>query len=171
MTRNFIPELTFYMNLKIIIAFCLLVLAILNYKRILSFIDFIKEKRAIEFKKRTNLNLNTLTRISAYPVMFLYGLEYFFLNRPVFYFDENYFYKVTRKDPVVRHKLSDIIEVRKTNVMINNRRVWKVIIDELGQQTGYRMRSNFGNFDLFLEKIKENPNAIVDDKYIWGIFE
>ena len=93
--------------------------------------------------------------------MFLYGLEYFFLNRPVFYFDENYFYKVTRKDPAVRHKLSDVIEVRKTNVMINNRRVWKVIIDELGQQTGYRMRSNFGDFDLFLEKIKENPRNFI----------
>lgn len=159
------------MNIKIIIVVSLLVLAILNYKRILSFIDYIKEKRAAEFKKRTNLDLNTLTRISAYPLILFFGLEYFLLNRPVFYFDKNYFYKVTRKDPVVQHKLSDVIEVRRTIVMINKRRVWKVIIDELGEQTEYRMRSNFGSFDLFLEKIKENPNAIVDDKYIWGIFE
>src|SRR6218665_2218999 len=156
------------MNIKIIVVLSLLVLAVLNYKRILSFINHIQEKRANEFKKRTNLDLNTLTRISARPVMILYGLEYFFLNRSVFYFDENYLYKITRKDPVVKRKLSNITEVRRTLVMINKRRVWKIIINESGQLTEYKLRSNYGDFDLFSEKIKENPNAIVDDKRIWG---
>ncbi|AWK05300.1 hypothetical protein HYN56_14070 [Flavobacterium crocinum] len=159
------------MNIKIIVVLALLVLAILNYKRILSFKDYIQEKRANEFKKRTNLDLSTLTRISARPVMILYGLEYFFLNRSVFYFDENYLYKITRKDPVVKHSLSKITEVRRTAVKINERRVWKIIINDAGKLIVYKMRSNYGSFDLFSERIKENPNAIVDDKRIWGIFE
>nr|WP_199000112.1 hypothetical protein [Flavobacterium sp. ASV13] len=159
------------MNIKIILLLLATTIALLNYKRILALINYIQEQRAIEFKKRTNLDLHTLTRISASPVLILYGLEYYFLNRSVFYFDENYLYKITRKDPVVKHKLSDVIEVRRTLVTVNKRRVWKVIINELGQQTGYRMRSNFGNFDLFLEKISENPNAIVDSKYVWKFFE
>lgn len=159
------------MNIKILLLLALVLILILNYKKILVFINYIKEQRAIEFKKRTNLDLHKLTRISAFPPIIFFGLEYFVLNRSVFYFDENYLYKITRKDPVIQHRLSDITEVKRTNIMINERRVWKIIINDSGSQVNYKVRSNYGNFDLFLEKIKENLNAIVDSKYILGFFE
>lgn len=53
---------------------------------------------------------------------------------------------------------------------INKSRVWKIIINHSGQQIVYKLRS-YKNLSLFLEKVSENPNAIVDDQYIWGIFE
>ena len=159
------------MNIKILLLLALVLILILNYKRILAFINYINEQRAIEFKKRTNLDLHTLTRISAFPPIILFGLENFVLNRSVFYFDENYLYKITRKDPVVQHRLSDITEVRRTRITINERRVWKIIINDSGNEISYKVRSNYNKFDLFSEKIKENPNAIVDSKYILGFFE
>lgn len=159
------------MNIKILLLLALVIILILNYKRILAFSNYIKEQRAIEFKKRTNLDLRTLSRISAFPPIIFFGLEHFFLNRSVLYFDENYLYKITRKDPVIQHLLSDITKVKRTNIMINERRVWKIIIKDSGSEISYKVRSNYDKFDLFLEKIKENPNAIVDSKYILGFFE
>ena len=55
--------------------------------------------------------------------------------------------------------------------MINERRVWKIIIKDSGSEISYKVRSNYNKFDLFLKKIKENPNAIVDSKYILGFFQ
>lgn len=159
------------MDINIIIFLSLLIIALFNYKKILSFIDHLEEKRAIEFKNRTNLDLYALTRISAPPVLLFFGLENFFLNRSVFYFDENNLYKITRKDPVIQHKLSSIIEARKTSVMVNERRVWKIIIKDSDKQIGYRITSRHNNFNLFLEKISENPNIIMDERYSWKIFE
>lgn len=145
------------MDINIIIFLSLLIIALFNYKKILSFVDHLEEKRAIEFKNRTNLDLYALTRISAPPVLLFFGLENFFLNRSVFYFDENNLYKITRKDPVIQHKLSSIIEARKTSVMINERRVWKIIIKDSNKQMGYRITSH-NNFNLFLEKISESKH-------------
>jgi hypothetical protein len=158
------------MIVYIVSVFLLLILILLLCtKRIQSWIEYFKRQRALEFKKRTNLDLYTLTRLSA-PAQFIWGLELFLFKRTVFYFDDNNLYITKSNDPVIKYALSTIIEVKRTNVMINDRRVWKIIIDNSGKQIIYKIRS-YRNFGLFLEKIKENPNAIVDDQYIWGIFE
>lgn len=101
---------------------------------------------------------------------FFWGLEKFIFNSTIFYFDENNLYLINSNEPLIKYPLSTIIEVRRTAVTINKRRVWKIIIDNAGQQLIFKLRT-YTNFSHFLEKVSENPNAIVDDRYIWGIFE
>ncbi|OXG06568.1 hypothetical protein BC749_102481 [Flavobacterium araucananum] len=158
------------MNIKIIILLAVIIILLLNYKRILSYIKYIKEQKAIEFKKRTNLNLDDLYKLSAPSTFLLFGFENNIFQKPVLYFDENNLYCITSNLPVVQHPLSSITEVQRTAVMINKRRVWKIIIKDNNIQKAYKFRV-YRNLDLFLEKVKENPNSIVDDRYIWGIFE
>lgn len=158
------------MNIKIIILLVIIVILLFNYKRIPPFIAYIKEQRAIEFKKRTNLNLNELYRLSAPRALFLFGLEKYLFPKPVLYFDANNLYCITLNLPVVQYPLSSITEVQKTAVMINERRVWKIFVKDNDKQMTYKF-STYRHLNLFLEKVKENPNAIVDNRYIWGIFE
>lgn len=158
------------MNIKIYILLAVVIILIFNYKRILSYIEHIKEQRAIEFKKRTHLNLNELYKLSAPPALYLFGLEEHLFPKPVLYFDANNLYCITLNLPVVQHPLSSITEVQRTAVTINERRVWKIFVKDNDKQMVYKFRT-YCNLNLFLEKVKENPNAIVDDRYIWGIFE
>nr|WP_315239259.1 hypothetical protein [uncultured Flavobacterium sp.] len=158
------------MNIKIIILLVILAILLFNYKKILSYIEYIKEQRAIEFKKRTNLNLDELYKLSAPPALFLFGLEKHLFPKPILYFDANNLYCITLNLPVVQHSLLSITEVERTAVMINKRRVWKIFVKDNDKQMVYKFRT-YRNLNLFLEKVKENPNAIVDDRYIWGIFE
>lgn len=158
------------MNIKLIILLAVLIILLLNYKRILSYIEYIKGQKAIEFKKRTNLNLDDLYKLSAPSTFLFFGLENNIFQKPVLYFDENNLYCITSNLPVVQHPISSITEVQRTAVMINKRRVWKIIIKDNDIQKAYKFRV-YRNLDLFLEKVKENPNSIVDDRYIWGIFE
>ncbi|MFH6989203.1 hypothetical protein ACHRVW_15790 [Flavobacterium collinsii] len=155
------------MNLYFILALlALIVLLLLNYKKIQLLIDYIKKQIAIDFKKRTNLDWYTLNRLSA-PKSFIWGILF---KSPVLYFDDNYLYITKSSDPVIKYPISAIIELRKTNVMINEARVWKIIINDAGKQMIYKFRV-YRNFNLFLEKVSQNPNAIVDERYIWKIFE
>ncbi|OOV13240.1 hypothetical protein [Flavobacterium sp. LM4] len=158
------------MNIKILVLIAVILILILNYKKILSYIEYIKEQRVIEFKKRTNLNLDELYRLSAPPALFLFGLEKRLFPKPVLYFDANNLYSITLNLPVVQHPLSSITEVQRTAVMINEKRVWKIFVKDNDKQRVYKFRT-YRNLNLFLEKVKENPNAIVDDRYILGIFE
>lgn len=158
------------MNIKIYILLAVVIILIFNYKRIIAFVNHIKEQRAIEFKKRTNLNLNELYRLSAPPALYLFGLEKHLFPKQVLYFDANNLYCITSNLPVVQHPIASITEVQRTAVMINERRVWKIFVKDNDKQMVYKFRT-YRNLDLFLEKVKENPNAIVDDRYIWGIFE
>lgn len=158
------------MDTNIVLVFlALIIISLLCYPKIQSWIEYYKEQRAIEFKKRTGLDLWSLYRLSA-PSPFFWGLEKFIFNTTIFYFDENNLYLIKSNEPLIKYPLSRIIEVRRTMVTINKRRVWKIIIDNAGQQLIYKLRT-YTNFSLFLEKVSENPNAIVDDRYIWGIFE
>lgn len=155
------------MELYIILAIlALIAIALFNYKKIQLFIDYIEKQIAIDFKKRTNLDWYTLNRLSA-PKSFIWGLLF---KSPVLYFDDTNLYITKSSNPVIKYPISAIIELRKTNVMINEVRVWKIIIDDAGKQLIYKFRV-YRNFNLFLEKVSVNPNAIVDERYIWKIFE
>lgn len=126
----------------------------------------LKNKSRLTFKKRTNLDWHTLNRLSP-PKSFIWGLLF---KSPVLYFDETNLYITKSSDPVIKYPISTIIELRKTNVMINEVRVWKIIIDDAGKQIHYKFRI-YRNFNLFLEKVRQNPNTIVDLRYVWKIFE
>lgn len=155
------------MNIKTIILLVIIVILLFNYKKIVAFINHIEKKRAEEFKKRTNLELSQLNRLSHPPTLFLFGLWQYFFQKPTLYFDEENLYYIKKNEPIVIHPISSIKELRKTPVMVNDVKVWKIIIGKPGEQTVYRFRT-FLNFNLFMEKVKENPNAVVDG---WGIFE
>ena len=118
------------MNIKIVILIFVIIILILNYKRIIAFVNHIEEQRAIEFKKRTNLNLHELYRLSAPPALFLFGLEKHLFPKPVLYFDANNLYCITLNLPVAQHPLSSITEVQRTAVMINEKRVWKIFVKD-----------------------------------------
>ncbi|TDX11708.1 hypothetical protein [Flavobacterium sp. S87F.05.LMB.W.Kidney.N] len=150
----------------VLIFLVLIIISLLCYPKIQSWIDYYKEQRAIEFKQKTGLDLSSLYRLSA-PKPYLENL---ILKPAVFYFDENNLYRIKPNEPLFKYPLSTIIEARRTMITINNRRVWKIIIDNAGQQLIYKLRA-YKNFSLFLDKVRENPNAIVDNRYIWGIFE
>lgn len=155
------------MNLYIIFALlALIAIALFNYKKIQLFIDYIEEQIAIDFKKRTNLDWYTLNRLSA-PKSFIWQ---FLFKSPILYFDDTNLYITKSSNPVIKYPISAIIELRKTNVMINEVRVWKIIIDDAGKRIPYKFRV-YRNFNLFIEKVSENPNAIVDKRYVWKIFE
>lgn len=153
----------------VLIFLVLLIIFLLCYPKIQSWVDYYKEQRAIEFKKRTGLDLWSLYRLSA-PTPFFWGLEKFIFNTTIFYFDENNLCLIQSNEPVIKYPLSSITEARRTILTINKRRVWKIIINNSGQEVIYKMRP-YNNFNHFLEKIDENPNSIVDERYIWGIFE
>ncbi|WPO77492.1 hypothetical protein [Flavobacterium sp. KACC 22761] len=158
------------MGTNIVLVFlALVIISLFIYPKVQSWVDYYREQRAIEFKKRTGLDLWSLYRLSA-PTPFFWGLEKYIFNTTIFYFDENNLYVIKPNEPLIKHPLSTIIEARRTAVTINKRRVWKIIIDNSGQQLIYKFRT-YSNFSHFLEKVSENPNAIVDDRYIWGIFE
>lgn len=150
----------------VLIFLALVIISLLCYPKVQSWIDYYREKRAIEFKKRTGLDLWSLYRLSA-PTPYL---EKLIFKTAIFYFDENNLYRIKPNEPLLKYPLSTIIEARRTMLTINKRRVWKIIIDNSGQKVIYKLRT-YDNFSLFLEKVSENPNAIVDDRYIWGIFE
>lgn len=155
------------MSIKTIILLAIIIILIFNYKRVLAFIDYIQKQRAEEFKKRTHLELSQLNRLSHPPTLFLFGLWQYFFPKPTLYFDEENLYYIKKNEPVVIHPISSIKELRKTPVMVNDVKVWKIIIGKPGEQTVYRFRT-FLNFDLFMKKVKKNPEAVVDK---WGIFE
>ncbi|KRD10032.1 hypothetical protein ASE21_09930 [Flavobacterium sp. Root901] len=155
------------MGTNIVLVFlALIIIFLLIYPKIQSWIDYYKEQRAIEFKQKTGLDFWSMYRLSA-PKPYLENLIF---KSAVFYFDEDNLYRIKPNEPLIKYPLSTITEARRTMIMINNRRVWKIIINQSGQQRIYKLRA-YKNFSLFLEKVSENPNAIVDDRYIWGIFE
>ncbi|MFD1605898.1 hypothetical protein ACFSJW_04780 [Flavobacterium artemisiae] len=158
------------MGTKIILVFLVvIIILLLSYKKILFWIERHNEQKEIAFKKRTGLDLWSLNRLSA-EAPFFWGLEKFLFDKRVFYFDDTNLYLIKPNEPLLKYPLSTITEVTRTMITINKRRVWQIIIDNSGQRLTYKLRT-YSNLGLFLEKVKENPNAIVDDQYIWGIFE
>ncbi|MCC9074064.1 hypothetical protein LNQ49_20975 [Flavobacterium sp. F-65] len=144
----------------VFILFTLIIILLLSYKKIQSVNEYFTKLREIDFKKRTNLDLWKLTRISA-PAPFLFGLEKYIETNSVFYFDKDNLYIIKYDKPVIKHSLSTISEVIKTHLNINERRIWKIIVYESGKQIIYKIKDEYWNFELFLDKINENPNSIV----------
>jgi hypothetical protein len=121
------------------------------------------------FKKRTKLELSKLTKIS--NGHFFFGLAEYLRAKSEFYYDNEYLYVINTKNQVAKHSISDIIEVSKTSIMINDRRLWKIVINNVGEKTIYKLTSNDtlsnNNFNLFLDKVNANSNSIVDANWLW----
>ena len=105
---------------------------------------------------------------------FFFGLSEYLRAKSEFYYDKEYLYVISTKNQVIKHRISDIIEVGKTSIMINDRRIWKIVInnvDDVDDKIIYKLSTNDtlsnNNFNFFLDKVNENSNSIVDANWLW----
>jgi hypothetical protein len=157
------------MELKYIFILSLITFLVFNIKRIFNYIENLKEQREVDFKKRTNLDLWKLTKIS--KGVFMFGLDKYFVNKSDFYFDDKNLYLINYNKPVIKHSISDIIEVTKTSISLNDRMVWKIIVNDFNAKKVYKITTNDSfsnsNFNIFLDKVNKNSNSIVDSNWLW----
>lgn len=118
-----------------------------------------------------NSELETLKKISTRP--FFFGLEKKFITDDAFYFDDTNFYAIDKDSKKAVFKLTDIMEISKTSIHINNRRIWQVkVTDENNKEVILKFAHNYTfwnkNFILFYEKVKHiNPTAIKSRWNLW----
>ncbi|REH00917.1 hypothetical protein C8P67_102169 [Flavobacterium aquicola] len=152
-----------------ILLFLLIFLFVYNIKKIFYYIKNYNEIEEAHFKKRTNLDLTKLTKIS--NGRFFFGLAEYLRVKSEFYYDEKYLYVINTKNQVNKHCISNIIEITKTSIMINDRRVWKIVINKEDDKIIYKLTTNDtlsnNNFNYFLDKVNENDNSIVDSDWLW----
>ena len=156
------------MTFIIISIFVLSIILMLNYQRILQYFENCQEQKEIHFKERTNLDLWKLTKLS--PGITWFGSDQFHYTNPEFYFDDDFLYLIEYNNPVIKHKFSNIIEVTRTPYTLNDRRIWKIVINELDNQIVYKITTNHSltssNFTTFLDKVNENSDSIVDSDWL-----
>lgn len=149
----------------ILLFICIL---LLNAKRLSNYFENQEEKKEIDFKIRTNLDLWKLTKLS--PGITMLGSNQFLYTESEFYFDEDFLYLIEINKPIIKHSLSNIIELTRTPYSQNDRRIWKIIINEVGKQTEYKITTNHSlissNFSNFLDKVNKNSNSVVDSEWL-----
>ena len=90
-----------------------------------------------------------------------------------YYYDNGIFYKINEiSQKSIAIPFTDIIEVSKTDVTINNVRIWKVIAQHDNKKVTYKFKHNYSlwnnNFPDFLAELKrENPNAKISKFELW----
>ena len=147
------------MTILIITLFVIVILLMLNTQRISNYLQNRQEQQEIDFKERTNLDLWKLIKLS--PGITWLGSDQFHFSNPEFYFDDAYLYLIDY-NKVVKHPIGNIIEVTRTPYSQNDRRIWKIVINEPKSQIIYKIVTNqsltTNNFSLFLDKVKENSD-------------
>jgi len=135
------------------------------------FIGFKPANQVISYGNSTSPALEEWKQISKKP--FLFGLENKMVSEDEFFFDQENFYAVNQHSQKAIYKLSDIIEVSKTSIQINNRSIWQVRIKQHnGEALVFKFAHNYTlwnkNFHLFYSKIAQiNPSAIKSAWSMW----
>jgi len=155
------------MSYFIISIFVITILLMLNWKRISIFFENQLEQQEIDFKERTNLDLWKLTKIS--PGITWVGIDQFQFSNPEFYFDEEFLYIIDHTK-VIKHTIKNIMAVKRTIYTRNDRRIWEIVINENDNNIVYKIATNnsltTANFGKFLDKVNENPDSVVDSKWL-----
>ena len=158
------------MTILIITLFVIFILLMLNTQRISNYLQNRQEQQEIDFKERTNLDLWKLIKLS--PGITWLGSDQFHFSNPEFYFDDAYLYLIDY-NKVVKHPIGNIIEVTRTPYSQNDRRIWKIVINEPKSQIIYKIVTNqsltTNNFSLFLDKVKENSDSVVDSEWLVNV--
>jgi hypothetical protein len=47
------------------------------------------------------------------------------------------------KNQVAKHRICDIVEVNETSIMINDRRIWKIVINNVDDKIIYKLSRYF----------------------------
>jgi hypothetical protein len=101
--------------------------------------------------------------------MAIFFLAEYIRAKSEFYYDKQCLYVVNTKNQVAKHRICDIVEV-KTSIMINDRRIWKIVINNVDDKIIYKLSNNDtlsnNNFNLFLDKVNANSNSIVDPNWL-----
>ena len=153
-----------------LITILILIIVILpNIRQILSYYENLEEKNEADFKSRTGLDLWKLTKI--YPEETIIGSKHFFIIKPEsFYYDDDFFYKIRTDNTIIKHKISNIVEVTRTSFTRNDKRIWKIIINESDKKTEYKIPLTItlsnNNFADFLEKVNQNSDSVVDSEWL-----
>ncbi len=160
-----------YVFLLLIFSFFFAILLVgLIFKK--HFIGFKSKNSEIKYVNSQNPNIE-MKKISTPP--FLFGLDRKFISEEELYFDEENFYAINNKHQKATFKLTDITEISKTSLRINNRRLWQIKVkQDNGKEIVFIFAHNYTiwnkNFLLFYEKIKlRNPNAIKTKWSLWTI--
>ena len=168
----------FYDDLGIYFFVLILVISFFFFLLILKefYVKFIKNRNQksekIEFNQSANV-LNSYKKISTKP--FLFGLEDQLIVDYIYYFDEDNFYVFNRKSEKLTYLLSDIIELRKTSLQINNRFIWEVIIKQKDEEEiSFKFAHNFTiwnkNFLEFYKIIKTKNPLVIRSKFsYWSL--
>jgi len=167
LNRDTIGESYVFLLLIFTLAFPFFLIPIFYKKYIADF----KPKNKITYENSENLDIE-IKKISTRP--FLFGLENKFLSDDEFYFDNENFYAINKKFKKAIFKLTDIEEISKTSLQINNRRIWQVKINDaaISQEITFKFADNYTiwntNFYHFYEKVRLiNPNAIKSKWSLW----
>jgi|GEM_PF-1677826 len=155
------------MTYVILSIFAIIIILILNSQRISRYFESSQEQQEIDFKERTNLDLWKLTKISLGITWF--GPDHVQYTNPEFYFDDDFFY-IINYDKVIKHDIGNIVEVTRTSYSKNDKRIWKIVVQESGNKTVYKIMTNHSlttsNFSNFLDKVNENPDSVVDSEWL-----
>lgn len=158
------------MTILIIATFVIVIILMLNTQGISNYFQIRQEQQEIDFKERTNLDLWKLIKLS--PGITWLGSDQFHFSNPEFYFDDVYLY-IIDYDKVVKHPIGNIIEVTRTPYTQNDRRIWKIVINESDNQIIYKIVTNqsltTNNFSLFLDKVNENSDSVVDSEWLVNV--
>lgn len=132
---------------------------------------FNTENKNVIYTGVQTANAETPRKISTRP--FLLGLEKKIIPEEEFYFDNENFYAINKAGQKATFKLTDITEISKTGIQINNRRLWQVKIRQADDsEVIFKFVHNYTlwnrNFLSFYEKVKRiSPNAIKSTWSVW----
>ena len=134
--------------------------------------DFKPKNSGIEYENSGDFFVENIKKISTRP--FLFGLENKLISDNEFYFDDEHLYAINKNFQKAVFKLTDISELSKTTIEINNRRLWQVKIKpENESEITFKFAHNYTiwnkNFVLFHEKMMLINSAVVKTKWnVWN---
>ncbi len=150
-------------SILVIIPFILLYFFIIIFKIALPFLNDKQQNddlnnEDVSIFSSTSININKLKKIATNNYYYQSGIFYSFN-------------KITQKSTAI--PFADIIEVSKTDVVINNVRIWKVIAQYDNKKVTFKLKQNYSlwnnNFPDFLEELKkENQNVILSKFNLWN---
>lgn len=148
-----------------VVVVVLFVLVFKNY-----FSGFKPKNNKVVYTNSSDINSIELKKISSRP--FLFGLENKIISDDDLYFDEENLYVINKLSQKASFKLSEITELSKTSVRINNSPIWQIKIKQSETDITFKFAHNYTlwnkNFVLFHEKlIQINPEIVKSKWSFW----
>ncbi|WP_428223862.1 hypothetical protein [Flavobacterium sp.] len=135
----------------------------------MTFFEELRNKKEEEFKQNTGLNLWELTDIEAHIAS--NTIETFVYSRDKAYFDDSNLYIIADSTVLASYELNSIKELTRTSYISNDKRIWKLVIDDTYKKQEFKLipfkNLTTVNFSLFLDKVAENEDSLVNSEFIF----